>query len=198
MKKYLYLIFCFLLGFLFLCSSCNSVHGDERQLIASGRHYCIYRNSNANSEGITKICYNIYDSNGKSVLFEETARPLNITETEDGIINIKIGMGTGISIHKYYSVEKNLFSREFSYVVATENETVAYISIPEGGSFKDRKLVVQNIFDKELFYKEFQLDFSAVDTPVLNAEFTENGKNLHIAYLKGKENIQTEDILVLK
>lgn len=159
-------------------------------------HYKIYKENTESKDEITKMRYDIYDINGETVLSEETTHPLEICE-KNKIVDIKIGMGTGISIHKYYSVEKNLFSREFSYVVASRNEAVAYISVPEGGNLTDRTLTVQNIFDKEVFFEEYKLDFSAVDTPIISADFTEGGKSLRITYLKGTNNEKSVEIITL-
>ncbi|MFR6298733.1 MAG: hypothetical protein ACLUML_05835 [Acutalibacteraceae bacterium] len=50
---------------------------------------------------------------------------------------------------------------------------------------ENRKVVVQNIFDKSLFYEEFKLDFSNVDTPVIEAKFSKDGASLLLTYLSG-------------
>lgn len=64
-------------------------------------------------------------------------------------------------------------------------------------SLENRKVVVQNIFDKSLFYKDFQLDFSNVDTPVIEAIFSKGGASLQLTYLSGGEQTQISAILNL-
>ena len=105
------------------------------------------------------------------MLSDETDRPLDISMLGDNIVDICISMGTGISIHKYYDVENNRFSEEYSYVAASSGNLVAYI---EGSSLSDRTLVVRDIFDKNAFYKSFGLDFSpTVHDPIESATFTD-------------------------
>ena len=108
----------------------------------------------------------------------------------DDIVDIEIVMGTGITIHKYYGVEENVFSREFLYVLTNSDKLVAYIDVSKEKPFENRKIIVQDIFDKNSFCKEFQLDFSDVDTPVMEAMFSKDGTSLQLTYLSGEEQKQ--------
>jgi len=159
--------------------------------IDSNENYCIYKTSE------TQVCYEIYNSNGETVLSETTDKPLTINMLNDDIVDISIGMGTGLATHKYYSISKNLFSQEFLYALSNSNELIAYIDVPENHSFESRKVIVQNIFDKSAYYKEFQLDFSDVDTPLINAAFSEDETSLQLTYLSGEEETQTSKTLEL-
>ena len=147
--------------------------------------------------GEQTVYYNIYNKKGETVLSEETSRPLKINMINDSIVDIGIGMGTGITVHKYYDANQDLFSQEYTYVVANRNELIAYIAIPEKNPMENRKIVVQNVFDKNLFCKEFPMDFSKVDTPVVKAEFSEDGKSLQITYLSGEEKTEITETLNL-
>lgn len=194
MKKYLYLSVCVLFCFLSACSTYNNAVNSEpeqAEIIDSGKYFCIYKTN------ITQVRYFIYDINGEVVLSEETERPIRINMLNDNIVDIGIGMGTGVTIHKYYGVKQNLFSQDFSYVLSNKNELVAYIDVSKETHIENRKVIVQNIFDKSLFYKEFQLDFSNVDTPVIEANFSKDGKSLELTYLSGKEQTQSSAILNL-
>ena len=164
---------------------------EQREIVDSGKYYCIYQ------EYITRVSYEIYDSQGKVVLSETTDRPLKINMVNDDTLDISIGFGTGIVSHQYYSVDKNVFSQEFLYVLSNSDELVAYIDIPEEKPFENRKVVVQNIFDKNIFYKDFQLEFSHVDTPVIDATFSKDGTALQLTYLSGEERTQTSTVLDL-
>lgn len=170
----------------------NIYQSENKTIIDSGKYYRIYKTN------ITEVSYDIYNSKGEVVLSETTDRPLEIDMINDEIIDISTGMGTGLAIHKYYSVEQELFSEEFSYVVANFNDLVAYIGFSQEGGFENRKVIVQNIFDKNLFFKEYQLNFSNVDTPVIQAAFSEDGSALQLIYLSGEEQIQMSEILGLK
>lgn len=48
---------------------------------------------------------------------------------------------------------------------------IAYIDVSKDQPMENRKVIVQNIFDKSILYKKFQLDFSDVDTPVIEENF---------------------------
>lgn len=194
MKKYLYLLVCVLVCFMFACSPYKSIINSEsehREIVDSGEYYRIYK------ENINQVCYDIYDSKGKIVLSEITDRPLKINMVNDDIVDIEIVMGTGITIHKYYGVEENCFSREFLYVLTNSDKLVAYIAVSKEKPFENRKIIVQDIFDKNSFCKEFQLDFSDVDTPVMEAMFSKDGTSLQLTYLSGEEQKQISTILSL-
>ncbi len=194
MKKYFYLLVSVLFCFISACSPYNNISNSEpkqMEVIDSGKNYCIYKGN------INQVSYDIYNSEGKIVLSEKTDRPLEINMINDDIIDIGIGMGTGITIHKYYSISENIFSQEFFYVLSNSDKLIAYIDVPKEKSLENRKVIVQNIFDKKLFCKEFQLDFSNVDTPVIEAKFSKDGKSLQLTYISGEEQTQISTILHL-
>lgn len=165
--------------------------GEER-LIDSGNFYRIYK------ESAFKMHFHIYNSLGEIVLSESTDRPLNINMVNDNLVNIRISMGTGIAMNRYYSVDKNVFSQEYTYVVANRDEVVAYIDVPDQKPFENRKIVVRNVFNSDALYKEFSLDFSPVDTPVEEAVFSEDGKSLLLTYLSGEDETQVTETLMLQ
>ena len=161
------------------------------EIIDSGTYYRIYK------ENSNQVCYDIYNFDGEIVLSEKTDRPLEINMINDDIVDIKIGMGTGITIHKYYSVGENIFTQEFPYVLSNLDKLIAYIDVSKEKPFESRKVIVQNIFDKNLFHKEFQLDFSNVDTPVVEAKFSKDGESLQLTYLSGEDQTQISTVLDL-
>ena len=194
MKKYLYLLVCVLFCFISACSTYNNTvnnRSEQTEIIDSGTYYRIYKGN------INQFCYNIYNSEGKIVLSEKTDRPLEINMINDDIVDIEISMGRGITIHKYYDVGENIFSQEFPYVLSNLDKVIAYIDVPKEKPFENRKVIVQNIFDKSLLYKDFQLDFSNVDTPVIDAKFSKDGASLQLTYLSGEEQTQISTILDL-
>jgi len=71
----------------------------------------------------------------------------------------------------------------------------AYMEVPKENPMENRKVVVQNMFDKVLFYKEYQLDFARIDTPVIKALFLNNGTQIQLTYLSGED--QTKIITTL-
>ena len=144
---------------------------------------------------LTRVRYYIYDSNGNTVLSDETDRPLDISMLGDNIVDICIGMGTGLSIHKYYDVQNNRFSEEYTYVAAFSGNLVAYI---DGDSLYNRTLVVRDIFDRNIFYKAFGLDFSPVDTPIESAIFTDGEAELEVVYLSERSPVSLSITLPIR
>lgn len=194
MKKYLFIFTCAIFLFISACTinrirTCDRF--ERRDIIASGKYYSIYRGNN------TQLHYYVYDANGKTVLSERTDRPLRIDMLDDNIVDIVIGMGTGITEHKYYGVEEGVFSQVFTYVLCASDRLVAYIYIPPENPFEDRKVIVQDIFDPNLFHEEFQLDFSPNDTPVLEANFSADGSSLQLTYLSGEKEVEVTTLLRL-
>ena len=59
----------------------------------------------------------------------------------DNIVDISISMGTGLSIHQYYCISDDEFSPEYSYVLATSDELIAYLDVDNEDSFENRKVL---------------------------------------------------------
>lgn len=189
----------FICVFFCLFSACSPRQGTQNasnqppsaydQLLESGEYYRIYKST------LTSVYYEIYNSRYEIVLSGEIDRPLAIHMLNENTIEISIGMGTGLSVHTYYSIKRDLVSESFSYVIAASNELIAYI---DGSSIESRTVVVQNAFDKALFYAEFNLDFSSIDTPVIQASFSDDETELQLVYLSGESQMQTNKTLYLK
>ena len=191
MNKYLLLIFSVCFISISACSS-RGIFSNSNTMIQNSKFYKIYENN------ITDVIYEIYDINNEIMYSDSTENPLKIDMLNNTIIDVSIGMGTGITIHKYFDIENRLVSDEYSYVLANYDNLVAYIDVPKENSFENRKIAVHNKFDKNVFYKEFDMDFSDVDTPITYARFIENGKVLEITYLSGANQIVKSILLNLE
>lgn len=195
MKKTNILLLCLLLLFLTACSvpgNSNSsmqleeVDSDERRLIDSGDYFKLYDDTLSET-------YEIYNSQGELVRTETTDDPISITMLNETILDISIGKGTGIIQHTYYDAERNAFSDEFSYVICTDGELVAYIGLSEDGA-DNKSLIVQNIFNKEIYYKEFKGAFDEADTYELSSvdgEFSKDLSTLTVHYYQNNRQNQT-------
>ncbi len=190
-KRYALIVAAVLICFMSACSPKQNTAA-KSNILDSGKYYRVYKT------GCAEVGYEIFDKNGKTVLSNSTDRPLKINAVAADIVDISEGFGTGIVTHKYYNAAKNTFSKEFSYVVANQGETAAFIDIDKNEPLKNRKLVVCNVFDSDLFYKEFCLDFSAVDTPIIKANFLQNGSALTVEYLSGGEQSPKTEVLSLE
>ena len=151
---------------------------------------------------LTTVRYSIYDLNGNIVLREETDRPLTVSMLNENVVDIRVGMGTGIVRHKYYDIQNNRFSQDYDYVAATSGNLVAYIDCSMADPMYNRKLVVRDIFDASTFCKSFSLYFSTVgvlaQTPILSASFTEGEDELELVYLSGVSCVQLTATLPIR
>lgn len=160
------------------------------QTVASTDHYKIV------NVGLGEIEYHIYDQWGKEVLVEITNRPLHISIIDEALIEIRIGMGTGTSVSKYYDVRNERFSQEYLGVVAASGNLLAYVDAPQGNDAVKGTLVVRDIFNENEFFKTFWLDFSPREVmPITFAEFTEREMALVLVYLN--QNSQAEESVTL-
>ena len=164
---------------------------ENTELIYTEKHFQIYEYKDA----VNKHFYRILDSNGNTVVSETTTRPLSINMVGDNIIDISISFGSGVSQHRYYSIDKNILSSAFFYVFATSGELIAYMNTPKDNAMGNRTLVIQNVFDKEVLFVEYELDFSNYVIPIEKIEFLKNSNSLQLTYYKGSKKELTTDLL---
>lgn len=204
MKKIMFFSFKFLLIcliFVLLCSCSNSKQSitgyptnstlSKSEIISDEKYYKIIKNGNF------EFTYFIYDDKKKVVEETVTDNPLNIKLLNNNVVDVSIGKGTGLSEHHYYSVDRDTFSKNYFYVVAYNNEKIAYIDVPNDNAFENRRLVVRNVFDKSVYYQEYKIDFSKVDTPVICASFINNDSQLQITYLSGEQQTEITKVIDL-
>lgn len=184
MKKYILFILC---SCLILFSACSNPN--ETCINNYSKYYKIYENN------LSNVTYEIYDINNKILFSNSTDNPIDIDMISNNIIDVSIGKGSGITVHKFFDIKNKLISDDYLYVLANRDNLVAYIGIQKENPFENRKIIVSDIFKNDEYYKEFEMDFSNVDTPVTKANFSRNGKDLKITYLSGPN--QTEKSITL-
>ena len=160
----------------------------KQNILEQGKYYCIYKGP------LTEVTYHIYNSEGEIVLEETTDRPLEIAMIGNYIVDVSTGFGTGIIEHRYYDVATDCFSKGFFDVIACCDELIAYI----GGENQERKIVVENIFDYTLFYKEYKLELSEIPMPINEASFENKCSVLKVNYISGEEQLEEEIFLELQ
>ena len=159
-------------------------------IVEADKHYKIV------DIGLGESEYHIYDRWGREVLVEVTDRPLTISMIDQWVIEIRIGMGTGTSVTKYYDAENNRFSEEFLYVIAISGNLLAYVDATQENDANKGAIVVRDIFDRNEFFKTFSLDFSPREVmPISKAEFTEREMALELVYLN--QNSQVDESVTL-
>lgn len=163
------------------------------EIISEEKNYSIIK-----GDGF-KFCICLYDNVGTLVLEKYTGIHCpQVHNIGNDIIDISVGVGTGIIYHGYYSISRNLISEAYDYVIASSDKFVAYIALGEGDVLlKNRMVVIRDIFDKELYYKEVWLNFDNIHIPVISASFNDDNSALEITYLSD-DKIKTTEIIYLK
>lgn len=103
--------------------------------------------------------------------------------TESGqIVKLCVKVYEGVFNCRYIDIITKHQSVWFISPVAENDTLVAYPDQPWGAT----KIIVQNIFDKSEYYREFERSFDSRENPVDSAEFINDGKQLCITYITKK------------
>lgn len=167
----------------------NSTNAKEK-VISAGKNFKVI---NIGKGEERKFRFFIYDSNKKIVKQGEVERmePL-ISYIDAATLEIRFNGGTSAILCQYYDIPNNLFSQQFWNPEVVQNRLVVYTD----GKDKSIKLIVQNIFDTKLFYREYLRDFSQVTTPIKSAKFIDK-EHLEITYFKGKNLVGQNEVIDL-
>lgn len=159
----------------------NNANADSAQsTFADEKNYVVVKDDGSN------YSYTIFNDNKEAVYRGNLGNKSPTVEfVNENLIDIHYSMGTGLINHKYYSIARDCISREYFYVAAVYDELIAYIYVPDENAFENRRLVIRNIFDSTVYFKETALDFSRVDTPITEAEFINDGAQLKLKYYSG-------------
>jgi len=134
--------------------------------------------------------YWIYDENHQVV---KADGPLNkephITMANDHLVCFTFSAGPqrATTWSYYYDTDKDVFSRNYDYVLAQYGDLVA---CGEWNNEQGYIVVVRNIFDKTNYYQEittFKDPFSGPIEPITGAEFINAGTALSVTYQTGAD-----------
>ena len=122
--------------------------------------------------------YTIFDAKGKIVEKSRVERVLpTILYISDNIIAICFHGGTYANLCKYYNIDRNIFSDEFWNPFLVADGQIVYL---DGIA---QQLIVQDIFDTGVFYKEFPIDMIFTGPPE-SIELIDNGRRLMMTYMR--------------
>lgn len=102
------------------------------------------------------------------------------------------GTGIGTQWGFYYDFNSEKLSEVFQSIADQQEGKVAY--------FLKNMVVVQDIFEKQNYYKEFSefmRPLSKVAEPFVNAQFLDNNDDIEISYLSGNDYQETTETLPL-
>lgn len=115
----------------------------------------------------------------------------DITNIND-ILELCVGAGTGLRNCKYYDTENKIKSDWFETPLLANNTFV----ISFNKLTKPTGIVVQDIFDKSKFYKEYGINFSSDEFyPLKNIKFI-NDDTIEITYVSNENSIESKIILL--
>lgn len=126
---------------------------------------------------------------------EGISRKPEINVINEYLLSVSVQAGTGLSTRWtiYCDVLNGSVSETYYSVLGEYGENVVYVSYDNG----TYRIVIQNIFNRELFYKETVLeDASPVAEPVVSFAIEDNGE-AKVVYLKGEAYLEAEIMIDL-
>ena len=136
--------------------------------------------------------YRVVDVNG-NLLFENKIyhREPKVTVVAPSVYGLVTQTGTGLSTNwaVFCDVANSKTSEFFSYVLAAKGEYVIYVDLINS----EPVIIVQNIFDKDRYYKEYKLeDPSPVAADIVTGCRFDSEGNTIATYYTGEDYALTE------
>lgn len=155
--------------------------------------------------GIMSLCemvdlgdgyYSIYivDRNGEMIFSKHAYRP-RVEKVDKETIKVTCGIGD-YKLSEFINVRTGNVSEMFENVSIWYNNKVVYASYEKDGS---RKIIVQDAYDRNTYYKEIVREFSQIAVPsniIIEAEFI-NDKQLRLVYFYGSQYERKIEIIDL-
>lgn len=159
------------------------------KLIEENQNYKIY----TDKSGLNYF-YNVYDNSGECIDRGFHIREVRF-EITDEILSVRMGFGTYSFNCRYYNLNTSQISRFYDNPLEISGNYIAYFKSKNNG---DIVLVAQDIFDKTVYYKEFERNFSPMVLNVYSeTEFINNNKQLKISYPVNQSNEIITEIIDL-
>lgn len=142
----------------------------------SGKFFNITSLRDRNNEYKRTYFYEIYDTQG-NVVRSGVSDDFYVYEEENRNQEILLSIYEDDDLY-FYNVSKNIFSQKFERVCnhSSDLERIAYYT----GKGEDRRLIVRDIFDKNVFYREY--DHEAFGDDYLAVYFSVDGKSVTLQY----------------
>ncbi len=128
--------------------------------------------------------YTVFGKSGNILFGSSSMRKPNFQMISEDILRVYTQAGTGLSTrtNRYFNVEKELVSEEYTCVLNETDERIAYVNF-DGANYS---LVVKDIFHGS-YKKEFPFDNIAANIvdPIISAEFSDDSKYITVTYFVG-------------
>jgi len=132
-----------------------------------------------------------YNKNKKVVYEMDSPKEPYIVVIDKNILQTGISLGSPNNYEFFFNTKTSEISDTYNNPILIKNGKVVI--------FQNDKLIVSDLFNKSKYYREFVRDFSKTAVPsnsILSADFT-NTKSLSISYLKGKDMVETQEVIEL-
>lgn len=152
---------------------------DYIKVVKSGKNYTIFTINNF------KYHYYIYNDLG-DIMEQDLVdnKPLKINKISDEVLELRLGMGSGVSISKYFDVKNNRISNNYKDILLSTGELCIHVD-PSDVS----RLIIENVFDQTKYYKNFELNLAKTPMAIIDIKLINNNEKLWIKYLQGENRI---------
>lgn len=116
----------------------------------------------------------------------------NLSVIDTDLIKLSKGMGSATTYSKFFNTKENLISDWYLNVIFETNDYIIYL---DEKIQENRKLIIQNPFDKQQMYQEYgDFEFSDSINPILNVKLVSDN-SIQITYLSGENyDIKTSHV----
>lgn len=142
--------------------------------------------------------YTVTDKNGNVLVTDKIHKQPHINIIDDKVLSVSIQYGTGLSTRDttYYNVDTGEISETYTYILGEYNNKT--IDVDFDSTTNTHMIIVRDIFDKSIYYKETILpDAEVASDCVVEWKITDDGI-ANITYLKGNDYTETNISIDLK
>lgn len=142
--------------------------------------------------------YQIFSTNGDKIdEVRNISGNLYVELISDSLLHAIIGSGSNSSQEWFYDIKNNRKSEEFFNISAIHDSTIVYMEFTDDYEIR---LIIRDIFDTEVLYKEIIRDFSktaVASTDLKNVTFI-NDKTIEVEYAIGSNYEIVKEIIMLE
>lgn len=123
--------------------------------------------------------YILYDKKGNVIESRRGNRvPPDIKYVSDNVIEERFHGGTYADNCRYYDVDSGKFSDYYENPFLVQDGKIVYFNE------QIKKLIIRNIFDESIYYRDFEIDISCTQPPI-STQLIDSDTHLVMAYYNG-------------
>ena len=169
--------------------SSSNKSNDNREIVYKNKYIKVFSYM---KDKETLYKYTIYTKKGEKFYQEKNLyKQPNFKKIDEDLMSVGIGAGTAVYLVKYFDVSNKEISKTFETPLDVKDRNVILFD------FEKNSIVVQNIFDKDKYYKDFPLKDVNGTFPISDAKFIGSDK-IKVKYTVGNDYKEITDIFYLK